>query len=104
MFQRRIGQFRAAQHSRNLFRTLLATDLADRSPSPATHFLFRNQVMMIGEGCDLRQVSDANNLMHTCQFLQLLSYSFGSTAAYASVDFVKNQSALCRSATFFRGP
>src|SRR2546423_5298650 len=100
--QRRIGQFGATQHSRNLFRALLALDLADRSPSPATHFLFRNQVMMIGEGCDLRQVSDANNLMHARQFLQLLSYSFGSTASNAGVDFVKHQRPLGRTTAFFR--
>ena len=58
-----------------------------------------DEEMLIGEGGDLRQVSDAENLLAARQGLELLAYGFRGAAADADVDFIEDQSA--RRGVFF---
>ena len=49
--------------------------------------------MLIGEGGDLGQVRDAENLLAAAQGLQFMSDSFSGAASDADVDFVEDQRA-----------
>src|ERR1039458_5550907 len=50
--------------------------------------------MMVGEGSDLRQVRDAQDLVGGGQLFEAAADSFGGTATNAGVDFVEDQGAL----------
>ena len=49
--------------------------------------------MLIGEGGDLRQMSDAENLLGAAEGFELLADGFGGAASDADVDFVEDQRA-----------
>ena len=49
--------------------------------------------MLIGEGGDLRQMGDAENLLGAAEGLELLADGFGGAASDADVDFVEDQRA-----------
>ena len=55
--------------------------------------LFFNQVMLIGERGNLRQVGDAEHLLASRQGLQFLSDSLRCAAANANIDFIEHQRA-----------
>ena len=60
---------------------------------PADVFLF-DQVVMVGEGGDLRQVGHAENLVRPRQGSSASSYRFRCPASDAGIDFVEHQRAL----------
>ncbi|MFZ1939837.1 MAG: hypothetical protein WAU67_12115 [Terracidiphilus sp.] len=49
--------------------------------------------MLIGEGGDLRKVSDAENLLRAAKGFELLADGFGGAAADADVDFIEDERA-----------
>ena len=59
---------------------------------PSFFALFDSQVL-IGEGGDLRQVGDAENLLGAAEGFEFLADSFGGAASDADVDFVEDQRA-----------
>src|SRR5580704_15617322 len=76
MLARSLGQLSPAQHAGDFFGALLAGNEADRSAGAVgSGFLF-DQIMMVGEGCDLRQVSYAEHLIGSRQCLQLFAHGF----------------------------
>ena len=52
--------------------------------------LFDGQVLT-GEGCDLRQVRHAENLLASRESFELLPNGFGRAPADTDVDFVENE-------------
>ena len=49
--------------------------------------------MLIGEGGDLRQVGDAEDLLRAAEGFELLADGLGGAASDADVDFVEDQGA-----------
>ena len=54
---------------------------------------FSTSEVLIGEGGDLRQMGDAENLLAAAEGFELLADGFGGAASDADVDFVEDQSA-----------
>src|SRR5215469_12833479 len=62
VFARGVGQPGATQHAGDFFGALLAGDLANRRARTACRIFFLDQVVMIGERGDLRQMRHAQQL------------------------------------------
>ena len=59
---------------------------------PSDFALFDDE-MLVGEGGDLRQVGDAEDLLAAAEGFELLADGFGGAASDADVDFVEDQGA-----------
>jgi hypothetical protein len=46
--------------------------------------------MTVGEGCDLREVSNAEDLMKACELFEFAADDLADGAANACVNFVEN--------------
>jgi len=62
---RGVGQLGATQHARYFFGALFAGDVANGGTRAARGFLLFDDVVMVGEGGNLRQVRDAEDLIAT---------------------------------------
>src|SRR5258708_3240976 len=61
VLERRFTHFRAAQHPSDFFGALVAGNLADRGSSAIACLFLFDPVVVVGEGCDLRQMGYAKN-------------------------------------------
>ena len=66
---------------------------ADAGLGAAVLLALFNGEMLIGEGGDLRQVGDAENLLAAAEGFEFLADGFGGAAADADVDFVEDEGA-----------
>ncbi len=98
MLAGRFGKFGSAEHAGDFFGALLAGDEAHGGAGAIGGAFLFNQVMMIGEGRDLRQVSDAEHLIGSRQRLQLFADGLGGASSNAGIDFIKYESAMARGA------
>src|SRR5260370_41014341 len=89
MFPRSLRQFGSRQHARHLFSTFFARNLANGSLRPPSSFTLLDNVMMIGKGCDLRQVGDAKHLIAFGERLQFLPHSLGRAAPDTGINLVE---------------
>ena len=89
MLPRSLGQLRPRQHARHFFSALFACNLADRGLRPSSSFALFDHVVMIGKGCDLRQVGDAEHLIAFGERLQFLPHSLGRAPSDAGINLVK---------------
>ena len=67
MLARSLGQLGAAQHASDFLRALVAGYEVDAGPGASADRLLFNQVVMVGEGGDLGQVGDAQDLVRPRQ-------------------------------------
>src|SRR5262249_3305846 len=89
-----LRQLSTTQHSRHFFRTLFACDRSNRCPrAPASSFLF-DQIMMIRKGGNLREVSNAEQLIRPRKGLEFLPHSFCRASTNTSVNFIKHKGLL----------
>ena len=63
MLARGLGQLGAAEHSGHFLGPLFPGDEMDAGPRTAADGLLLDQVVMVGEGGDLRQMGDAKDLV-----------------------------------------
>ena len=66
---------------------------ADLRLGAAVDFALFDEEVLIGEGGDLRQVGDAEDLLAAAEGFELLADGFGGAAADADVDFVEDEGA-----------
>src|SRR5271165_5569101 len=87
------GEFGAAEHASDLFGAFFIFEKLDGCLGAALLFLLFDQEMLIGEGGDLGEVGDAEDLLGFGERLELLSNGFGGAASDADVDFVEDEGA-----------
>src|SRR5260370_36023994 len=86
MFPRSLRQFGSRQHARHLFSAFFARNLANGSLRPPSSFTLLDNVMMVGKGCDLRQVGNAEHLIAFGESLQFFPYGLGGAASDANIN------------------
>src|SRR5207249_7212518 len=86
VLQGRFGQLGATQHSGDFFRAFVAGKLADAGSRTVAYLLLLDQVMMIGEGGNLRQMGNTKHLIRAREGLQFLPYRLGRAAADSRID------------------
>src|SRR5438309_1905026 len=86
---RSLGQPGPAQHAGYLVCPLVSLDLPDRGPGTPSRYAFLDDVMMVRETGNLRQMSDTQNLTAARQLLQLTPDRLGGPAPHTSVNFVE---------------
>lgn len=64
--------------------------------------LFHSQVL-VREGCNLRQMRDAEDLLASAERFELVADSFSRAASNADIDFVEDKSARSRLLPVFGG-
>src|SRR6266403_2718623 len=94
MLARSLSQLRPRQHARHFFGSLFAGDLANGSLRPPSSFTLLDNVMMVGERCDLRQVGNAEHLIAFGERLQFLPHGLGGAPSDTGIDLVEDQRAL----------
>ena len=90
MLPRSLGQLSPRQHARHFLGAFFASNLPDGGLGATSGFALFDQVVVIGEGCDLRQVGDAEHLIAFGERLQLLPDSLGRAASDAGINFVED--------------
>src|ERR1700730_16905466 len=88
MLARGLSQLRTRQHACHFFGPFFSTNLAHGSLGATRSFTLLDQVMMVGKGCDLGQVSDAEHLIAFGESLQFLPHGLGGTPSNAGINFV----------------
>ncbi len=83
MFPRSLGQLRAGQHARHFLGAFFPGNLTDSGLRAARGLTFLDQVVVIGKGRDLRQVSNAEHLIPFSKRLQLLPDRLSRTSSDA---------------------
>src|ERR1700739_4396126 len=96
MLPRGLGQLRPRGHARHFLRALLALDPPDRSLCPPRCLALLDQVVMIGKGCDLRQVGAPQPLFLFQPPLHSLPPPPPPPPADPSINFVEYQRPLRR--------
>src|SRR3990170_865886 len=86
-----VGNLKAAEHARHLVDPLRRLELFYRRHRSAFADLLEHDVMGVGQGGDLGQMGDADNLMGGGHLFQFLADDLGDAAADAGVDFVKQK-------------
>ncbi len=95
MLPRSLRQFRARQHAGHFFGPFFPGYLPDGGFGSSTGSSLFDQIMLIGEGCDLRKVGHAQDLICFGQCFQLFPHCLGCAASDAGIDFVEDERALC---------
>src|SRR5579863_2539263 len=85
----RFGKLGTTEHAGDFFGPLVAADEAYGSARAIGGSFLFNQIMMVGESCDLRQMSHAKHLIGSRQRLQFFADGFGGTSSNAGIDFIK---------------
>src|SRR5579862_5753154 len=85
----RFGKLGTTEHAGYFFGPLVAADEAHGSASAIGGSFLFNQIMMVGESRDLRQVGNTKHLIGSRQRLQFFADGLGGAASNASIDFIK---------------
>ena len=83
----------AGDHAGDFFGAFLRGEEADGGLGAALLLLLLDEKVLIGEGGDLREVGDAEDLLDAREGFELLADGFGGAATDADVDFVKDEGA-----------
>jgi len=89
MLPRRLCDPAAAHHSSEFLDSGLAFQRFYSSDGTSVRHLLFNSILMIREGGDLCQVSNAQDLVSRRQFLDLLAYSFRCLPSDSRIDFIE---------------
>ncbi len=93
VLQAGVGDFGAAEHAGDFVGAGAVVEDADAGLRAAVLLALFDGEMLIGEGGDLRQVGDAEDLLGAAKGLELLADGLGGAASDADVDFVEDQRA-----------
>src|SRR5579862_5180407 len=85
--------FCAGQHARDFVGASAVVEDTNLSLGAAVVFALLDSEMLIGEGSDLREVCNAENLLRAAESLELLADGFGGAASDSDIDFVEDQRA-----------
>src|SRR2546423_7383608 len=96
MSPRSLCELSSAQHPCDFFGALVSGHLADAGACASAGFFFLDDVMMITEGGDLRQVGDAQDLVGAGQGFQLFPDGLSGAASDSGIDFIEDQRFLAR--------
>jgi hypothetical protein len=88
-----VGDFCPGQHAGDFVGAGAVVEDADAGLRAAVLLALFDGEMLIGEGGDLREVGNAENLLGAGEGLKLLANSFGGAASDANVDFVEDECA-----------
>ena len=88
-----VGDFGAGEHAGDFVGAGAVVEDADAGGGAAVLLALFDGQMLIGEGGDLRQVGDAEDLLGAAEGLELLADGLGGAASDADVDFVEDQGA-----------
>ena len=80
-------------HPCYFFGSFLWREEADGGLGAALFFLFFDEEVLIGEGGDLREVGDAEDLLDAREGFEFLADGFGGPASDADVDLVEDEGA-----------
>ena len=96
MFQRGFA-FAAGQHACDLMHTIAATHLFDGGfDRPIFRFAFRDNILLVGPGCDLRQMGDDYDLRGLSEFRQSCAKFHRGFATDTRIDLIENERAVSR--------
>ena len=87
------GYCGSADHAGYFFGSLIRGQEADRGLGAALFFLLFDEEVVVGEGGDLGEVGDAEDLLHSREGFEFLADGFGGAASDADVDFVEDEGA-----------
>lgn len=90
------GGFRhggARDHPGNFLGAFGGSQEADGRLRAVLPFLFLDQEVLIGEGGDLREMSDAKDLLDSGERFELLADGFSGAASDSDIDFIEHESA-----------
>jgi len=90
MLPRSFSQLSSRQHARHFLGALFAGNLPNGGLRAARSFALLDQVVMIGKGCDLRQVGDAKHLIALRERLQFFPDGLGGAASDPGINLVEN--------------
>jgi hypothetical protein len=93
MLQAGVSDLCAAQHARDFVSASPIVEHANLRFGATVIFAFLNGEMLIGKRGDLREMSDAENLLRASESFELLANGFCSAAADADIDFVEDERA-----------
>ena len=93
MLQAGFGDLGAGEHAGDFVGAGALVEEADLGFGAAVGLALVDEKVLVGEGGDLRQVSDAENLLAAAEGLELLADGFGGAASDADVDFVEDEGA-----------
>ena len=87
------GDFGAGDHAGDFVGAGAVVEEADLHLGAAAGLALFDDKVLIGEGGDLRQVGDAEDLLALAEGFELLADGFGGAASDTDVDFVEDQRA-----------
>ena len=87
------GDLCAGDHAGDFMGAGAVVEEADLHLGAAVGFALVDEEVLVGEGSDLGQVGDAQNLLAAAEGFELLADSFRGAPADADVDLVKDQGA-----------
>ncbi len=93
MLKAGVSDFGAGKHAGHFVGAGAIVEDADLRLGAAVILALFDDEVLIGEGGDLRQVGDAEDLLAAGESLEFLADGFGGAAADADVDFVEDQRA-----------
>src|SRR5580692_7702727 len=99
MPQRRLSQFRSAEHARHFFSSFLIIKQPNRGLSSSLPLPLLHQKMLIGKRRDLGQMGDAKYLLRARELLELLSHRVSRPAANPNINLIEDQRARNRRLT-----
>lgn len=85
------GDARAGDHAAEFLDAILAREFVDGGDDAAFLLAFGDQIVVIGEGGDLGEVRDAEDLLSSSEAIQAFADAFGDGAADAGVDFIEDE-------------
>ena len=88
-----VGYLGAGEHAGDFVGAGAVVEDADAGLRAAVLLALFDGQVLIGEGGDLREVSDAEDLLGAGESLELLADGFGCAASDADVDFVEDERA-----------
>ena len=86
-----VGHFCAGQHAGDFVGAGTVVEDADAGLRAAVLLAFFDGEMLVGEGGDLREVGNAEDLLGAGESFELLADGFSRAASDADVDLVENQ-------------
>ena len=93
VLQAGVSNFGAGEHARDFVGAGAIVEDANAGLRAAVLLALFDCEVLIGEGGDLREVGDAQNLLGAGERLELLADSFGGAASDADVDLIEDQRA-----------
>ena len=93
MLEAGVGDLCAGEHSGDFASAGGVVEEANLHPGAALGFVLLDDEVLIGEGGDLGQMGDAQDLLAAAQGFELLADGLGGAASDADVDFVEDQCA-----------